>query len=93
MSTHSPIWDRHKRKLKDERLLAIWKEHRRVDKLLEYYRCVSDLSQDELAEEIIKSRGMIARWEGGDLPESVEKVVPKICDKLGITPNQFFGYE
>lgn len=51
-----------------------------------------NLSQEEIADRLGVSRQAISKWENGQaLPETANII--KLCEILGVTPNELLGYE
>ena len=56
------------------------------------FRKFKRITQEELALKIGKSKNVISNWERGDNSPDVDNI-DKICQILGVTPNQLFGWE
>ena len=56
------------------------------------FRKKAGISQDKLAEQLHITRQAVSKWESGSSMPDVE-MLSKLCQVLGITPNQLLGYE
>ena len=56
------------------------------------FRKFKGISQEELGNQIGKSKNVISNWERGDNSPDID-CVEMICQVLGVTPNQLFGWE
>ena len=56
------------------------------------FRKFKGMTQEELATKVEKSKNVISNWERGDNSPDIDSV-EKICNALGVTPNQLFGWE
>lgn len=56
------------------------------------FRKFKGMTQEELAAKINKSKNVISNWERGDNSPDVD-CIEMICNVLGVTPNQLFGWD
>jgi transcriptional regulator with XRE-family HTH domain len=56
------------------------------------FRNFRQMTQEELAKQIGKSKNVVSNWEKGLNRPDVDSV-EKICKILHVTPNQLFGWE
>ena len=56
------------------------------------YRIFRRITQQEVADHIGKSKGVISNWERGDNQPSPDEV-EKLCKLFHITPNEIYGWE
>lgn len=59
---------------------------------LKEFRIFRQITQEELASKIGKSKNVISNWESGLNRPDVDSV-ENICEILHVTPNQIFGWE
>lgn len=56
------------------------------------FRKFKGMTQEDLANKVGKTKNVISNWERGDNSPDIDSV-EKICQVLGVTPNQLFGWE
>lgn len=56
------------------------------------FRKFKGITQEALAAKIGKSKNVVSNWERGDNSPDVD-CIEKICQFLGVTPNQLFGWD
>ena len=65
---------------------------KRLNMNIRNFRIFKGLTQEDLANRIGKSKNVISNWERGDNSPDIE-CIEKICNIMGVTPNQLFGWE
>lgn len=56
------------------------------------FRTFRNIKQQDLANQLGKSKSVISNWERGENSPDVE-ICAKLCHLLRVTPNQLFGWE
>lgn len=56
------------------------------------FRIFRRITQQEVANSLGKSKGVISNWERGDNQPSPDEV-EKLCSLFNVTPNEMFGWE
>ena len=65
---------------------------KRLNMNIRNFRIFKGLTQEDLANRIGKSKNVISNWERGDNSPDID-CIEKICNIMGVTPNQLFGWE
>lgn len=65
---------------------------KRLNMNIRNFRIFKGMTQEDLANRIGKSKNVISNWERGDNSPDIE-CIEKICNIMGVTPNQLFGWE
>lgn len=65
---------------------------KRLNMNIRNFRIFKGMTQEDLANRIGKSKNVISNWERGDNSPDID-CIEKICNIMGVTPNQLFGWE